>query len=70
MKVSSSVKNAAPRLPLYAHVATAGYQWVKNIAVNVDKNAKFPSSLTQADRYTAESVMLSEDHREEIDTKL
>ncbi len=39
-------------------------------ALNVDKNVKFPSSLTQADPYTAESVMLNEDHREEIDTKL
>ena len=38
-------------------------------ALNVDKNAKFPSSLTRTDLYIAESVMLNEDHREEIDTK-
>ncbi|MGD2066754.1 MAG: hypothetical protein PVI43_06270 [Candidatus Bathyarchaeota archaeon] len=39
-------------------------------ALNVDRNVKFPSSLTRTDLYTAESVMLSEDRREEIDTKL
>jgi hypothetical protein len=39
-------------------------------ALNVDKSVKFHSSLTQADLYTAESVMLNEDPREEIDTKL
>jgi hypothetical protein len=37
--------------------------------LNVDKNAKFLSSQTQADLCTAESVMLNEDPREEIDTK-
>jgi hypothetical protein len=38
-------------------------------ALNVDKNVKFHSNLTQADRYTAESVMLNEGPREEIDIK-
>jgi len=37
---------------------------------NVDKNAKFPLSLTQADRYIAENVTLNEDPREEVDIKL
>ena len=37
---------------------------------NVDKNAKFHSSLTQADRYTAENVTLNEDPLEEVDIKL
>jgi hypothetical protein len=39
-------------------------------ALNVDKNVKFLSSLTKADLYTAENVMLNEDPREEIDIKL
>ena len=39
-------------------------------ALNVDKNVKFHSSLTQADRYIAENVTLNEDPREEIDIKL
>jgi len=39
-------------------------------ALNVDKNAKFHSNLTQADPYTAENVTPNEDPREEIDTKL
>ena len=38
-------------------------------ALNVDKNVKFHSSLTQTDLYTAENVTLNEDPREEIDTK-
>jgi hypothetical protein len=38
-------------------------------ALNVDKNVKFHSNPTQADRYTAESVMLNEGPREEIDIK-
>jgi hypothetical protein len=39
-------------------------------ALNVDKNVKFPSSLTQADLYIAGNVTLNEDPREEIDIKL
>jgi hypothetical protein len=39
-------------------------------ALNVDKNVKFHSNLTQADPSIAENVMLNEDHREEIDIKL
>jgi hypothetical protein len=39
-------------------------------ALNVEKNAKFHSNLTQADLYTAENVTLNEDPREEIDIKL
>jgi len=27
-------------------------------------NVKFPSSLTEVDQYTAENVILSEDHKE------
>jgi hypothetical protein len=38
--------------------------------LNVDKNVKFLSSLTQTDLYIAENVTLNEDPREEIDTKL
>jgi hypothetical protein len=38
-------------------------------AENVDKNAKFRSSLTQTDLYTAENVTVNVDHQEEIDTK-
>jgi hypothetical protein len=38
--------------------------------LNVDKNVKFHSSLMEEDQFTVESVMLNEDHREEIDTKL
>ena len=39
-------------------------------ALNVDKNAKFHSNLTKADPSIAENVMLNEDPREGIDTKL
>jgi len=39
-------------------------------ALNVDKNAKFHSNLTQADPSIAENVTPNEDPREEIDTKL
>ena len=38
--------------------------------LNVDRNAKFLSSLTQADLYIVENVMVNEDPREEIDIKL
>ncbi len=38
--------------------------------LNVEKNVKFHSNLTEEDLFTAESVMLNEDPREEIDTKL
>ncbi len=37
---------------------------------NADKNVKFLSSLTEADRYTAENAILNEDPREEVDIKL
>jgi len=30
------------------------------------KNAKFPSNQTEADQYTAKSVILNEDRREDI----
>ena len=39
-------------------------------APNVDKNVKFHSNLIRTDLNTAENVMLNEDPREEIDTKL
>jgi len=35
-------------------------------ALIVERNAKFPSSLMEAGRYTAENVMLNEDHRVDI----
>jgi len=38
--------------------------------LNVDKNVKFHSNLTQADPSIAENVTLNEDPREEIDIKL
>jgi len=38
--------------------------------LNVDKNVKFHSNLTQADPSTAANVTLKEDPREEIDIKL
>ena len=38
--------------------------------LNVDKNVKFHSNLTQADQSIAENVTLKEDPREEIDIKL
>ena len=37
--------------------------------LNVEKNVKFHSSLTEEDLFTAESVMVNEDPLEEIDTK-
>jgi len=39
-------------------------------ALNVDKNVKFHSNLTQADPSIAANVTPNEDPREEIDTKL
>ncbi len=39
-------------------------------ALNVDKNVKFHSNQMAPDLYIAENVMLNEDRREEIDTKL
>jgi hypothetical protein len=38
--------------------------------LNVEKNVKFHSNQTEEDQYIAESVMLNEDPREEIDIKL
>jgi len=37
---------------------------------NVDKNVKSLSNLTEADRYTAENVILNENPQEEADIKL
>ena len=37
--------------------------------LNVDKNVKFLSSLTQADLYIVENVIVKDDPREEIDIK-
>ena len=31
-----------------------------------ERNVKFPSNQTEADQYTAKSVMLNEDRREDI----
>ena len=38
--------------------------------LNVDRNVKFLSSLTQADPYIVENVIVNEDPREEVDIKL
>jgi len=38
--------------------------------LNVNKNVKSLSNLTEADQYTAENAMQREDPQEEIDTKL
>jgi len=35
-------------------------------ALIVERNAKFRSSLMEAGQYTAENVMLNEDHHEDI----
>jgi hypothetical protein len=35
-------------------------------ALIAERNAKFPSNLTEAGQYTAENVMQSEDHPEDI----
>jgi hypothetical protein len=39
-------------------------------ALNAEENVKSHSNLTEEGLYTAENVMLNEDPREEIDTKL
>jgi len=36
---------------------------IRQSALIVERNAKFPSNPTEADRFTAENVMLSEDRR-------
>ena len=38
----------------------------RQFAPIAERNAKFPSNLTGLGQYTAENVMLSEDHREDI----
>jgi hypothetical protein len=35
-------------------------------ALIAERNAKFPSNLTEAGQFTAENVMQSEDHPEDI----
>ena len=40
---------------------------VRQFALIVERNAKFPSNLTEADQYTAENAILNEDPREEVD---
>ena len=39
---------------------------IRQFALIAERNAKFPSSPTEVGQYTAENVMLSEDHREDI----
>ncbi len=39
---------------------------IRQFALNVEKNVKFPSSLMEVDQYTAENVILSEEIREDI----
>ncbi len=39
---------------------------IRQFVLIVERNAKFLSSLTGADPYTAESVILSEDHQGDI----
>ena len=43
---------------------------IRQFARNVNKNVKFRSNLTKADLYIVENVILVEDPREEVDTKL
>jgi hypothetical protein len=43
---------------------------IKQPALIVVKNVKFPSNLTLADQFTAENVGQKEDPQEEIDIKL
>jgi hypothetical protein len=38
----------------------------RQFAPTVERNVKFPSSLTEADPYTAENVILNEDRHEDI----
>ncbi len=39
---------------------------IRQFVLNAERNAKFPSSPTEADRYTAENVILSEDQHGDI----
>jgi hypothetical protein len=39
----------------------------RQFAATVERNAKFPSNLTEADPYTAENVILNEDRHEDIE---
>jgi hypothetical protein len=41
---------------------------IRQSVLIVERNVKFPSSPTEADPYTAENVILNEDHHK--DTKL
>jgi hypothetical protein len=38
----------------------------RQFALIAERNAKFPSNPTEAGQYTAENVMLNEDHRADI----
>jgi len=38
----------------------------RQFAPTVERNAKFHSNQTEAGQYTAENVMLNEDHQEDI----
>ncbi len=40
---------------------------IRQFALIVERNAKFPSNLTEEDQYTAENAMQREDPREEVD---
>ena len=39
---------------------------IKQSAPNAVRNVKFPSNLTEADRYTVENVILNEEIQEDI----
>jgi len=39
---------------------------IRQSALIAERNAKFPSNLTEAGQYTAENVIRSEDPREDI----
>ena len=39
---------------------------IRQSVATVERNVKFPSNLMEADRYTAENVILNEDRREDI----
>jgi len=45
-----------------------GKKCIRQFVLTVERNAKFPSNLTEADQYTAENVIPNEDRQE--DTKL
>ena len=45
-------------------------QCIRQLALTVAKNVKFPSSLMEPDQCTAVNVILNEDPPEEVDIKL